>query len=136
MAHPALGAIRSERDFTQPLFALTWPRRGIAAHVLGSLIIFEMIKAPGCQRCTEFWVAHASRVLVLASRQNDLLLISARGVIEIYEESSRSRGRNRQHARRVRYPELCGVAGTFSQTLASHSRAALTSPDVSSWPLG
>src|SRR5439155_5252804 len=54
------------------------------------------------------WVAHASRVLVSASRRNEL----CRGVqfaMEMGEpeKSSRSRGHNRQHARRVRYPETC-----------------------------
>ncbi|PYL05073.1 MAG: hypothetical protein DME32_00585 [Verrucomicrobia bacterium] len=39
-------------------------------------------------------VAHAARVLVSASRRNSL------------PESPRSRGRDRQHARRVRYPKV------------------------------
>src|SRR5205085_6280354 len=54
-----------------------------------------------------FGIAHASRVLVSASRRNDLSLnfhrIQGSGTPN---ESSRWRGGNRQHARRVRYPRL------------------------------
>src|SRR5438105_2824427 len=46
------------------------------------------------------WVAHASRVLVAASRRNNLFR-EARPA----GKSPRWRGRHRQHAGRVRYPE-------------------------------
>src|SRR5439155_18048498 len=52
------------------------------------------------------WGAHASRVLVSASRRNDFCFWSRKQArMEMHEESSRSRGRARQHARRVRSPE-------------------------------
>jgi hypothetical protein len=51
------------------------------------------------------WVAHASRVLVWASRRNNLSFgFDPQKATKADEESSRSRGCNRQHARRVRYP--------------------------------
>jgi hypothetical protein len=51
------------------------------------------------------WVAHASRVLVSASRRNNLFFgFDPQEAAKADEENSRSRGRNRQHARRVRYP--------------------------------
>src|SRR5205814_8289152 len=48
---------------------------------------------------------HASRVPVSASRRNDLSLDSSTTFVRIRKKSSRSRGRARQHARRVRYPQ-------------------------------
>jgi hypothetical protein len=45
-----------------------------------------------------FWVARASRALVLASRQNNLFFD-----VEPEEKSAMAK-RHRQHARRVRYP--------------------------------
>jgi hypothetical protein len=60
------------------------------------------------------WVAHASRVLVLASRRNGFCLTIVRGACGNLKKSSRSRGRARQHAGRVRYPFVfkptCAVA--------------------------
>ncbi|PYJ14181.1 MAG: hypothetical protein DME93_00690 [Verrucomicrobia bacterium] len=51
------------------------------------------------------WVAHASRVLVSASRRNNLFFeFRMQQRMETNVQSSRSRGRDRQHARRVRYP--------------------------------
>src|SRR5205085_967179 len=53
-------------------------------------------RRPVRDRMIGFWGAHAPRVLVLAPRQN----------IPPRKKSSRSRGRDRQHARRVRSPEF------------------------------
>jgi hypothetical protein len=51
-----------------------------------------------------FWVAHASRVLVSASRRNGLPNTSQLTLeLNAYEKSAMAR-RHRQHARRVRYP--------------------------------
>src|SRR5207244_11856033 len=65
--------------------------------------------APGGERAKgkvcRLRVAHASRVLVSASRRNRLFLESrCFGMTRSHNKSSRSRGRARQHARRVRYP--------------------------------
>ena len=49
--------------------------------------------------------AHTSRVLVSAPRPNNLSFgFDPQKAMKADEESSRSRGCNRQHARRVRYP--------------------------------
>src|SRR5207249_5152188 len=58
-------------------------------------------------------VAPASRVLVSASRRNETFLRNlARSDREHPTESPRSRGRARQHARRVRYPDAaCSLSG-------------------------
>ncbi len=51
-------------------------------------------------------VAHVSRVLVSASRRNNLFFeFRPQWENGIHKKSSRSRARGRQHARRVRYPE-------------------------------
>ena len=77
-------------------------------------------------------VAHASRVLVSASRRNRLSSSFAdRRTVEAHKGSSRSRGRVRQHARRVRYPNTRELAlgvyiprGTMERS--THSFSALT----------
>ena len=51
-----------------------------------------------------FWGAHAARVLVSASRRNNLLLHAIPVPLGAHDKSSRSRGRARQHASRVRSP--------------------------------
>ena len=55
---------------------------------------------------TRSWVAHASRVLVSASRRNSLCF-AFRGQLawRNQRESSRSPGGDRQHARGVRSPD-------------------------------
>jgi ferredoxin len=59
-----------------------------------------------------FRVAHASRVLVSASRRNYLSFgFATSAKTAIHGKSSRSRGRARQHARRVRYPEMSIMIG-------------------------
>jgi hypothetical protein len=50
-------------------------------------------------------VADGSRVLVSASRRNRLFLCVIAFCVWNVKESSRSRGRARQHPRRVRYPD-------------------------------
>jgi len=55
--------------------------------------------------CCEFWGRTRSRVLVSASRRTILCLdFRLSSTMNGPEESSRSRGRARQHARRARYP--------------------------------
>src|SRR6266508_104677 len=55
------------------------------------------------------WVAHASRVLVSASRRNDLSFdFRPRRRCESKGKFAIAR-RNRQHARRARYPEASGL---------------------------
>jgi hypothetical protein len=49
-------------------------------------------------------VAHASRVLVLASRQNSLPAVIA-DIAHDSAEKFATAGRTRQHARRARYPD-------------------------------
>jgi len=55
-------------------------------------------------------VAHASRVLVSASRRNSLFWRLGSQTYCTHEGKSAIAGRNRQHARRVRYPESAGNA--------------------------
>jgi hypothetical protein len=51
------------------------------------------------------WVAHASRLLVLAFRQNNLpVCFSCKLQLRDWSEKSANAKRIRQHARRVRYP--------------------------------
>src|SRR5438270_7785066 len=52
---------------------------------------------------TPVWVARASRVLVLASRQNDLWLLSTD------RKKFATARRARPHTRRVRYPDYLGT---------------------------
>jgi len=75
----------------------------------------------------DFRVAHASRVLVSASRRNKLLVKTRRSIAACCtDKSSRSRGRARQHARRVRYPER--RARRSRSTYCTHSSNAAGSP--------
>jgi len=52
----------------------------------------------------DFWVAHASRVLVSASRRNNLFLWAERGDELSTQAKFAIARRARQHARCVRYP--------------------------------
>src|SRR5204863_9842254 len=75
----------------------------------------------------DFRVAHASRVLVSASRRNKLLVKTRRSIAACCtDKSSRSRVRARQHARRVRYPER--RARRSRSTYCTHSSNAAGSP--------
>ena len=72
----------------------------------------------------EFWVAHAFRVLVSASRRNELP--NASDFVDVFPFVTTRKfakaGRLRQHARRVRYPDA--AASTFSIRTRSASNAA------------
>ena len=59
----------------------------------------------GSVHASDDWVAHASRVPVAVSRRNNLFLCLHHGIWRHFKKSSRSRGRARQHSRRVRYPD-------------------------------
>ena len=56
-------------------------------------------------RGRQIWVAHASRVLVSASRRNDLSLAPVLVCKKRVRKSPRPRERVRQHTRRVGYPD-------------------------------
>src|SRR5438552_2266111 len=67
------------------------------------------------------WGAHAPRVLVLAPRQNALRSL---------ERSSCRRGRQNQHARRVRSPKLNQCAAAARAGSGSATEAVLASEDL------
>src|SRR6266480_947077 len=58
----------------------------------------------------ETWVAHASRVLVSASRRNNLSLSLTPQRRYLLTGKFAIAGRARQHARRVRYPESSALS--------------------------
>ncbi len=81
-----------------------------------------------CAPTKSLWVAHASRVSGFGvAPKRSFLTAQSRETIDCTGKSSRSRGRNRQHARRLRYPNAwrqdCALSLTLPAGIGAVSRS-------------